>query len=98
MCRGQLEASGFLVEVAEMVLHRRISPDALRDFDQGVFRRLVFAQLEVGPAQRIEISAISGIEIDRLLDEAESFVELDPAVRQRGAQLVQFGGIVGLGI
>src|SRR6185369_125625 len=68
--------------------------DALRSLDQRVFRGLVFAQLEIGPAQRIEIGAVSGIEIYRFLDHAESFVQLDPAVGKHVAQIVQRCGIL----
>ena len=68
--------------------------DALRGFDQGVFRGLVLAQLEVGPAQRIEIGAIGGIEIDCLLDHAESFIQLDPAVGQHVTEIVERGGVL----
>ncbi len=77
MGSGQFEAAGFLIEVAEVVLHGRIGPDPLRSFDQGIFGGLVFAQLEIGPAQRIEICAVGGIKIYRFLDQAERLVQLD---------------------
>src|SRR5579862_1831781 len=35
MCRGQLQASGLLIQVAEVLLHRRIGANVLRSFGQG---------------------------------------------------------------
>src|SRR6266852_9428984 len=74
VCRRQLEASSLLVEVAEMILDRRIGSDALRGLDQGIFRGLELAQLEVGPTQRIEVLAVVPIEIDCFLDQTQGFL------------------------
>ena len=55
---SQLQASRFLIEIAEMLLDSRVSAHVLRGLGEIVFRQVVLTQLEIGPAERIEIRAI----------------------------------------
>ena len=63
---------------------------------QVLFRHIVVAQLEVGPAQRIQIGAILRIELHGLLDVSQGFFEADATVGQHVAQIVQGDGVVGM--
>src|ERR1019366_10252716 len=76
IARGQLEASGLLVQIAEVVVDGGIGIDFLRSLQQIFFRQFIFSQPEISPADGIEIGAVGGIEIDGALDESERFFEL----------------------
>ena len=70
MGSSEFQATGFLVKIAEVFLHCGISAHVLRSFGETVLGQVVLAQFEVGPTQRIEISAVRGIKVHCLLDHA----------------------------
>ncbi len=72
-----------------MIVHGGIGVDLLRSLRQVFFRQIVFSQPEICPAQRIQISAVGGIEIDRLLDVSERLFQLHVLVGQHVAEIIQ---------
>ncbi len=68
---GQLQASGFLVQITQVVVDGRIGIDFLRSLQQVLFRQFKFSQAKVSPAEGIKIGAVGGIEIHGALDVSE---------------------------
>ena len=56
------------------------------------------SQLEVDPAQRIEISAIAGLDVDGLADHLEGLGQADTLVGQHVAEVVQGHGVQGVDV
>ena len=58
-------------------------------FSKSFFRLLVFALLVIGPTQGIQIGSIGRVEIDRLLDHGDGFIELYATIGQHVTEIVQ---------
>ena len=94
--RSQLQASRFLVQLAQVLMHGGVVVDVLGGAAQVLFRQIVLAQLVVGPAQRIKIRAILRIECYRAADVAQRFVQPGATVGQHIAQIVQRHRVLGI--
>src|SRR5205807_9078035 len=82
---GLLEAAGPRVEFAEMVLDGGVVGSLISGPTQAFFGLVIVAQPEIGPTQRIEISAVLWIKGQRLLDEVQRFFQVAIAVGQHVA-------------
>ena len=67
----------------------------LRGSGEIVFRQVVLAQLEIRPAQGIQIGAIRRLQFDRFFDHSRGFVELDSTIGKHVAKIIEDGGIIG---
>ena len=93
---ASLELAGLLVDLAEVVVDGGVGVDALVGLAEVLFGEGVLAGLEVDPAERIEVGVVLGIELDGLLDHGEGFGELDAAVGEHVAEVVENGGVIGV--
>ena len=64
--RSKANASGLLVEIAEVVVDGGIGLIALHGLAQVFFGQFILAQLEVGPAERVEVGAVHRFDVQRL--------------------------------
>src|SRR6266705_3063099 len=74
-----------------MLLHGGIGTHTRRCLGQTLFREIVFALLEVGPAERVQIGAAVRLDGQSLFDVVQRFVELYAAVGIHVAEIVEGG-------
>ena len=70
-------------------MDRRIGVDALVGLAQALFRLGVLSRLEVGPAQRVQIGAVLGFEVDRLANHLERLRQLLALFSEHVSEVVQ---------
>src|SRR5581483_3160057 len=80
-----------------MVLNGGIAAHVLRGFGQVLFGHIVLAHLEVGPAERVEIGSVCGIQVHGFLDERDGFVQLGSAIGKHITEIIQSGCILCVG-
>ena len=94
---GQFQATGFLVEVGQVLIDSGIGFLPLCSTQQVLFRSVVFSQLEIGPTQRIQIRSVGGLEVDCLLDVGQRLFQPHAAVGQHVAEVVERIAVLRLG-
>ena len=79
-----------------MVVNGGIGAVALYGLTQILLGQLVLPQLEVGPAQRIEIGAVHRLQLDGLANQLESLGQAHSLVGQHVAEVIEGHGVGGI--
>lgn len=68
MSGSELELAQFFVQLSEMVVNGGIGAVALNSLAKVDFGKIVVAELEVSPTERVEVGVVLRIELDCLLN------------------------------
>src|SRR5271166_371539 len=93
---GELEAAGFLVQVAEVGLNGWVAANLLRSTPQIIFCQIVITHPVIDPAQRVQIGAILRVERDRAANVGQCVLQAGAAVSQHVAEIVQGLRVLGI--
>src|SRR5204863_4231133 len=84
------------IDVSEVLADRGIVRHETRRALEVELRLVELTELEVRPAQRIDVGPVPGIELDGTLREADGFVEVLALLGQHVAEIVERRRVVGL--
>ena len=84
-----LPASTLREDVAHVLLHGRIARHLLRGGREVFFRLVVVATAVIGPAEAVEIIRVVRLDVERLANQPNRFIELLAAVGEQVAEVVQ---------
>src|ERR1039458_2458727 len=91
---GFLGLAKLQINVAQVIVHRRIRVQMAACFDEASLGIGQLALAEIHPAQTVQVGAVIRLQIDGFLDELIGFIQPEVAVRQCVSQIVQRSGML----